>query len=74
MDAKFVLLVIVSVLSMCFLAEARVVFNFHEKIRMATSTAQPENLTKAGQIIRVPELRCPYGQKRDLLGNCRMRL
>lgn len=73
MDAKFVLLVIVTVLTICVRTEARVVFNFHDKLRMATTTPV-ENLTKTGQIIRVPELECPLGQRRDLLGNCRQRL
>lgn len=73
MDAKCVLFLIVTVQSMCCWAEPRVVFNFHDKLRMATTTPV-EELTQHSQIIRVPELECPLGMRRDMLGNCRQRL
>nr|BAJ21208.1 insect cytokine precursor uENF2 [Theretra japonica] len=70
MDAKFVIFISVLMLGMCLQVETRVVFNFLEKLRNASTTT--ENV-KAGQIIRVPELECPLGQRRDALGNCRQR-
>ncbi|KAG6463299.1 hypothetical protein O3G_MSEX014830 [Manduca sexta] len=71
MDAKFVLFITVIILGTCLQVETGVVFNFHDKLKMATSTTT-ENV-QAGQIIRVPELECPLGQRRDSLGNCRQR-
>lgn len=71
MDAKYVLFLIVMVLGLCIRTDARVVFNIQEKLRMATTTE--ESLTQHSQIIRVPELECPIGQRRDKLGNCRQR-
>nr|BAJ21202.1 insect cytokine precursor uENF2 [Samia cynthia pryeri] len=74
MDAKFVLFSIVVMLwCMLFQAEAGVAFNFHDKISMSITTTTESNLL-SGQVIRVPELECPLGQRRDSLGNCRNRL
>nr|BAJ21205.1 insect cytokine precursor uENF2 [Neogurelca himachala sangaica] len=71
MDVKVVLFITVLILGVCLQVESGVVFNFHEKLKMATSTTT-ENI-QSGQIIRVPELECPLGQRRDALGNCRQR-
>lgn len=46
-----------------------VVFDFREKLRLATSSTTESLLN--GQVIRVPDLECPLGQRRDKLGNCR---
>lgn len=73
MDVKIVLFIIPFLLGMCLQVKTRVVFNFHEKLRLATSTTA-ENLTDTAQVIRIPELDCPLGQRRDGLGNCRQRL
>ncbi|PZC82014.1 hypothetical protein B5X24_HaOG211570 [Helicoverpa armigera] len=73
MDAKCVLFVMVMVVAMCAGAQPQVVFNFHEKLRLATTTPAGD-VTQQSQIIRVPELECPLGQRRDKLGNCRQRL
>ena len=74
MDAKFVLFAIVIVLScMWYQTKAGVAFNFHDKLRKAITTTTQSNLL-SGQVIRVPELECPLGQRRDSLGYCRDRL
>lgn len=73
MDAKIVLLLTVLALTMSIQAKSRVVFNFLDKLRDATSTTeQPQ--TEQAQVIRVPNLDCPLGERRDGLGNCRPRL
>lgn len=74
MDVKLVLLGTIIVL-WCLLVqtEAGLAFNFHDKLRMAITTTTERNVL-TGQVIRVPELECPLGQRRDSLGNCRNRL
>lgn len=72
MDVKFVVL-FVSLMLATVPAKSGVVFNFHEKIREATSTTT-ENNVDASQIIRVPNLECPIGFRRDDLGHCREKL
>ncbi|CAF4936973.1 unnamed protein product [Pieris macdunnoughi] len=67
MDVKFVFVLVI----LCT-AEAGVVFNFHERVRQASSTT--ENSVDASQIIRVPNLACADGYRRDDLGNCRQQL
>lgn len=70
MDAKFVLFIMTLVL--CALrGECGVVFNIQDKLELATTTTTES--TQSGQVIRVPELECALGQRRDTFGNCRMR-
>lgn len=52
---------------------ARVVFNFHDKLRMATSTTTEKDV-KTSQVIRIPDLECPDGYRRDQFGTCRLKL
>lgn len=73
MAAKIVFFLIILALGIFVQTKTRVAFNFHEKLRQATSTTA-EDLTKTGQVIRVPDLDCPLGQRRDALGYCRQRL
>ncbi|KAJ0179319.1 hypothetical protein K1T71_005031 [Dendrolimus kikuchii] len=62
MDAKIVMCLLVMVMSVCVTqTQAGVVFNFHEKLQMSS------------QVIRVPDLACPLGERRDSLGHCRKR-
>lgn len=70
MDAKIVLFILTMVLC-APRGDGGLVFNFHDKLEMATTTTTES--TKTGQVIRVPELECPLGERRDSLGNCRMR-
>lgn len=69
MDAKIVLFIMTVLL--CAHGDCGVVFNFHDKLEMATTTTTES--TQTGQVIRVPELGCPLGQRRDSLHNCRQR-
>ncbi|NP_001258951.1 insect cytokine precursor uENF2 [Bombyx mori] len=69
MDAKFVILLTITLASVS--SQGNVVFNFREKLWFATSTTTEK--VQTGQVIRVPELECPLGQRRDALGNCRQR-
>lgn len=48
-----------------------IIFNINEKLRMATTTTTTTEGTKTGQMIRVPDLDCPLGHRRDRLGICR---
>lgn len=73
MDAKIVLLLVIVVLCGNSRAEGGVVFNIHDKLAMATSTTTTTEHTQSGQVIRVPELSCPLGERRDSLGRCRIR-
>lgn len=70
MDAKIVLFLLTMVLCVPR-GDCGVVFNFHDKLDKATTTTTES--TQTGQVIRVPELECPLGQRRDSLGNCRTR-
>lgn len=72
MDVKIVFVIIVFLLCTIQSGKSGVVFNFHDKLRMATSTTERDLLSS--QIIRVPDLECQDGFRRDLLGNCRQRL
>lgn len=68
------MLVIVLVMGTSLQTKGRVVFNFHDKLRNATrSTTTSDGITLNGQVIRVPELICPLGQRPDKLGTCRQR-
>lgn len=74
MDVKFVLFTtVIALWCMCIQTEAGLAFNFHDKLRMSITTTTESNVL-TGQVIRVPELECPLGQRRDSLGNCRNRL
>lgn len=70
MDAKIVLFVVIISLYTFSTGQSGIVFNFHDKLRMATTTTTEK--VKTGQIIRVPVLDCPDGERRDDLGNCRL--
>lgn len=72
MDVRIVL--VSTLLAICAfdLGKTGVVFNFHEKLRLATSTTQKNVHTS--QIIRVPELECQDGYRKDRTGACRERL
>lgn len=72
MDVKIVFIITVLVLCAVNTSESGIVFNFHDKLRTATSSTTENLLT--GQIIRVPDLDCPEGFRRDQIGNCRQRL
>lgn len=74
MDVKIVLLLTMLALTTSIQAKSSVVFNFHDKLRDATSTTITEESTEKAQIIRVPNLDCPLGERRDGLGHCRPRL
>ncbi|KPJ02003.1 hypothetical protein RR46_05212 [Papilio xuthus] len=69
MDAKIVLFVVILSLYTFSTGQSGIVFNFHEKLRMATTSTTER--VKSGQIIRVPVLECPDGQRRDHLDNCK---
>ncbi|VVC92068.1 unnamed protein product [Leptidea sinapis] len=73
MDVKRLIFVTILALVLVTEGQTGVVFNFHDKLRMATATTT-EDSVKTGQIIRVPDLDCPDGYRRDHLGNCRQRL
>ncbi|CAH2091946.1 unnamed protein product [Euphydryas editha] len=70
MDVKivFITLFIVCVIRV---GEGGVVFNFHDKLRMAATTVKN---VQSSQVIRVPDLECAEGYRMDKLGNCRQRL
>lgn len=70
MDVKIVL-VTLFIVGVIGIGEAGLVFNFHDKLRMATTTVKN---VQSGQVIRVPDLECPDGYRMDKLGNCRQRL
>lgn len=51
-----------------------VVFNFRDKLRLATSTTTESPEKKlSSQVIRVPDLECDDGYRRDGLGLCRLK-
>lgn len=68
MDVKTVLCLVL--LISVSKTESGVVFNFHDKLRSAIKTTTDITL-KNSQIIRMPELQCPPGYRRDKLRNCR---
>lgn len=75
MDVKIVLVITVFVLCAIHSGKSGVVFNFRDKLRMANaSNNTTERDLLSSQIIRVPDLECPDGFRRDQLGNCRQRL
>lgn len=74
MDVKTLFVIVTVVLNVCCAGQGYVAFNFHEKLAMATTTTTTTERTDVSQVIRVPELDCPLGQRRDRLGNCRQRL
>lgn len=69
MDAKIVILFAIVFMSVSSIGESKVVFNFHDKLRMASTT--PRTKIKNSQMIRMPELSCGDGARRDRLGICR---
>lgn len=71
MDARIIVFFVI-VLCVTLQGESKVIFDFHKKLADATTTTT-ENW-QAGQVIRVPELLCPLGQRRDANKNCRQRL
>lgn len=74
MDVKIVLVFILIIFNFIHYNNARknlVVFNFREKLKSATTTTT--ETTQNGQIIRVPDLECGNGYRRDRVGICRMK-
>lgn len=67
MDTRIVLIVIVLMLHVSLEVQHNI-FNFREKLKLAALTNEEK---KTGQVIRVPVLQCPDGQRYDRLGNCR---
>lgn len=70
MDVKAVFCII-TIAAVIISADSGVVFNFHEKLRMATTT---EKNVQSSQIIRVPDLECPDNYRRDQLRKCRQQI
>lgn len=74
MDAKTIFFLVTIVISVSCVKGNEVMFNFHEKLDLATETITTTVKVDTSQVIKVPELDCPLGQRRDALGNCRQRL
>lgn len=69
MDAKTVLLLFM--LFAAVFSKSNTVFNFVHKLEEVSNTKTETSTIKTSQIIRVPELPCRDGFRRDAKGKCR---
>lgn len=69
MDAKAVLLLFV--LFATVFTKSNIVFNFVRKLDEVSKAKTESSTIKTSQIIRVPEIPCMSGYRRDAKGKCR---